>query len=586
MWYPAIGKGVMLDGKPPPVGIEPVVNQRVPDMPRLPPELSSAQRRDGEDPLAHLGQVAHIAGIDGLGSGEWTTLYEYENNAKGSRCSYSALLTSTQVADALKQKSWDLSIGHGAPGFTQRRDDGVEVTTYDRFGVDGVEPLIYVRDFHGIKPRQFDLSEEFRLFHNLYYDRHNDRYIHVDDRGNEVVAVEIGPGRVRVLNRLVRQYLAARQLALALFFDHRAHSGLDLATAESALSPIDKATEDRCYSFNIGEIDGKAFSLLVGKRIVSAPPVTQCGVWPYEADKQARYVDFVIGVDEYGNPLLHSCDPDGLANYFGANEHAPHYLTPVWFTRDVLSKYYDQPSKFSVEDGYLRCGSLWGIQIDNNIPDHVVVYLGDLGRDLHYEEQAYWRHYNVTPSERQPSETNFRRSFLAEFADPSAPDLVFKQRYAQLNEVWLGKLGWPLFRTPHEGDSHVLTQFRVPVSESPGEFENQVLFLVKLVIDSLNEAELAKACGGALANEQGIGKLERYLKTKNYPHLSRDVSALRLLQRLRSAGVAHRKGENFDKVRISIGLDRDSHRDVFRNLLAGVNQMLSDLSAHFFTATD
>jgi hypothetical protein len=98
------------------------------------------------------------------------------------------------------------------------------------------------------------------------------------------------------------------------------------------------------------------------------------------------------------------------------------------------------------------------------------------------------------------SETNFRRSFRAEFADPSAPDLIFKQSYTQLNEVWAGKLGWPLFRSLHEGDAHILRQFRLPIPESLGEFENQVLFLVKLVIDSLNEAELAKACGGALAN--------------------------------------------------------------------------------------
>lgn len=555
-------------------------------MPRIPPELASAQRDDDQDPFAHLGQVAHIAEIDKLGCGEWTVLYEYQDNAMGSRCSYSALLLSTQVAHALKTTSWDLSIGHGVPGLTQRREGDEEVTTYDRFGMDGVEPILHCRDFHGIKPRQFDLSEEFRLFHNLYHDRHNDRYIHVDDRGNEVIAAEISPGRAMVLTRLLRQYMAARQLALALFFDHRAHSDLDLATVKPALSPINKVAADRRYSFNVGDFDGKAFSRVVGKRIVFPLPITQCGVWPYDQEQQARYVDFIISVDERGSPVTHSCDPDGLANYFGKNEQAPHYLTPVWFTRDVLSKYYDQPNKFSVEDGYLRCGSLWGVQIDNNMPDHVVVYLGDLGLDLHYEEQAHWRHYNVTPSGRQPSETNFRRSFLAEFADPSAPDLVFKQRYAQLNEMWLAKFRWSIFRAPHEDDAHVLTQFRVPVSESLGEFDNQVLFLVKLVIDSLNEAELAKACGGTLPNEQGIGKLERYLKAQNYPNVIRDIDALRLLQRLRSTGVAHRKGENFNKVRTSVGLDRDSRRDVFRGLLAGVNQMLSDLSAHFVPTTE
>jgi hypothetical protein len=62
-----------------------------------------------------------------------------------------ALLSLKQAGDALKRKGWDLSIGDGTPGFARRRDGDSEVTTYDRFGMDGVEPLLYCRDFHGIK---------------------------------------------------------------------------------------------------------------------------------------------------------------------------------------------------------------------------------------------------------------------------------------------------------------------------------------------------------------------------------------------------------------------------------------------------
>lgn len=555
-------------------------------MPRLPPELSSAQRHGDEDIVSHLGQEVHIAEIDDLGCGEWTVIYEYKSNARGSRCSYSALLSLAHVAQALTQKGWDLSIGSGTPGFVQQYDSGADVITYERFGTYGVEPLLYCRNFYGVKPQQFDLSEEFRLFHNLYHDRRNDRYIHVDSRGNEVVAAEIDIGRARVLTRLLRQYMAARQLALALFFDHRAQADLDLATAKTILLPIDKVMQDQCYSFNIDEVDRKAFSRLIGKKILFAPPMAECGVWPYDAEQQTKHENFVIGVDERGSPVTHSCDPDGLANYFGKNEHAQHYLTPVWFTRDVLSKYYDQPNKFSVEDGYLCCGSLWGIQIDNNIPDYVVVYLGDLGRDLHYEEQAYWRHFNVTPGERRPSETNFRRSFLAEFSDPSEPELLFKQIYVQLNEAWVGKFEWSLFRSPHKDDAHVLRQFRLPISDSLGEFENQVIFLVRLVIDLLNEVKLAEACGGSAPDEKGISKFERYLHKQNYPHVDRDINTLRIIQNLRSSGAAHAKGNNFDKVQASVGLDRNSPRDVFRDLLGRVNQMLSDLSAYFFPVTE
>jgi len=247
----------------------------------------------------------------------------------------------------------------------------------------------------------------------------------------------------------------------------------------------------------------------------------------------------------------------------------------------VLSKYYNDPKKYSVEDGYLRCGSLWGIRIDNNLPDHVAVYLGDIGRDLHHEEQTYWRHFNVTPGDGHTSETNFRRSFLAQFTDPTAPDLIFKRRYTQLVEAWTKQFGWSLFRPLHEGDAHIFKQFRVPMSESIGEFESQLLYLVKLTIDSLNDAELAKALGGPLPDEKSISKFKRYLVAAGYAHVDRDIDLLRTLQDLRSSGAAHAKGGRFNELQKRVGLDHTSPRDVFRTLLAQVNDLLATLLAHF-----
>lgn len=556
-------------------------------VPHLPPKLAFAGRRNDENPIARLGQTDNIQEIDELGCGEWTVLYESQGGEEGRRFFYSGLLPPARVSEALKRAGWDLLIGHGVPGFSQRHDEGVTVTTFDRFGMGGAEPILYVRDFHGIKPRQIELSEEFRLFHNFYHDRHNDRYIYVDERGEEIVAAEITPVRARVLTRLLRKYLAARQIALALFFDHNARADVDAEEAKAAFPPMNVAESDRCYSFGIGASmsSNGAFSRLVGKKIIPPPPVTECGVWPYDTMRRDQYAEFVIGVARDGLPVTHSCDPEALANYFGANEDSPHYLTPVWFTRDVLAKYYGDANKFSVEDGLIRCGSLWSIQIDNNLPNHVVVYLGDLGRDLAYEEQGYWRHFNVTPGDRQPSEVNFNRSIRAQFTDPSAPDLLFKQRYTQLNEVWTKTHGWPIFLTLHEADAHIFKQFRLPLSDDLGEFDTQLLYLVKLMVDSLNEQELARVCGGALADDKSINKLSRYLASQKYTNVNRDIQLLRILQELRSSGAVHRKGNNFDKIRDKVGLNRDHPRIVFRNLLFGVNETLNDLASQFTPPT-
>ena len=108
-------------------------------------------------------------------------------------------------------------------------------------------------------------------------------------------------------------------------------------------------------------------------------------------------IDFIVGLDENGNSIKYSCNPDGLANNFGKNPDSPNYLTPIFFRREVLTKYYAHSERYSVEDGYLRCQGIWGLQLDNNHNDYIIVFLGDLGRDLPSEEQMYWRSQNIPP---------------------------------------------------------------------------------------------------------------------------------------------------------------------------------------------
>ncbi|MHB8659781.1 MAG: site-specific integrase [Solirubrobacteraceae bacterium] len=52
--------------------------------------------------------------------------------------------------------------------------------------------------------------------------------------------------------------------------------------------------------------------------------------------------------------------------------------TPVFFRKDAVRKYYGDDF-YKIEDGYLRCAGIWGLRLDNDLPDHVMVYLGDLG---------------------------------------------------------------------------------------------------------------------------------------------------------------------------------------------------------------
>jgi hypothetical protein len=123
---------------------------------------------------------------------------------------------------------------------------------------------------------------------------------------------------------------------------------------------------------------GVRLQRLCGKYLIPPFSKKKSGLWGFASDKPEEYVDFIIEVNEGGDDVLHTPNPETLENSFGKNPRSPNYLTPVFFSRDVLDKYYNQPSKYAVEDGYLRCGDLWGIRIDNHHDDKVIAWLGDL----------------------------------------------------------------------------------------------------------------------------------------------------------------------------------------------------------------
>ena len=70
---------------------------------------------------------------------------------------------------------------------------------YLRYGVDnGVEPLIFDRNFHRLRDDYREISEEFRLFHDLYHERKTGQYIKIDEDGNEEIVAVIEPNHVQI----------------------------------------------------------------------------------------------------------------------------------------------------------------------------------------------------------------------------------------------------------------------------------------------------------------------------------------------------------------------------------------------------
>ena len=279
------------------------------------------------------------------------------------------------------------------------------------------------------------------------------------------------------------------------------------------------------------------------------------------------YEDFIIGIDDNGDESVHTCNPGLLADFFGSNPDAPNYLTSVSFEKSVLDRYYQQPSKYEVSSGLLRCGSSWGISIDNHHDGKVCAWLGDLGRDLPYKEQKHWKVHNFA-SETGPSRTYIRQQLLAQPTESDTPEHLFQRSYHTLQKVCDDDLGWYLLRPLESKDKFHLQNIRVPSTDEQQEFDQLVLGLTKILIDSINEKKLISL----LQQENeiptgGILRLEIVLTTSGAPDVSEHIGFLRNLQKLRSTGSAHRKGKNYNEAISHFGNNTHELATVFEGML-------------------
>jgi hypothetical protein len=288
------------------------------------------------------------------------------------------------------------------------------------------------------------------------------------------------------------------------------------------------------------------------------------------------YESFIIGYDSDGKSKEFTSDEEKLANYFGKNPDAPDYLTPVYFSLDVLNKYYNDPSQYEVGDGSVGRKGFWSLRIDNSLAGSVLVFLGDLGK-LPHREQLYWKSHNILPQGGMSS-TGFRRAILGQWADPEKPDLFFKARLADFAKKWRNQYGWDLLLPLSESDSHYLESLHIPTTaNNTKEFDEQLLAIVKITIDSLNEKKLAEGCTSLEKGAKSIDKLESFMKSKGH-NLAEMILFLRNVQLLRSTTVAHRRSrsEN-DKLNDYFKFGAKNQRSVFEDIVIKMIWMFNTL---------
>lgn len=526
--------------------------------------------------MSDLEQRTIITNFFANGDGPWTVVYdEWSEAGVRNGGQFIALSQPTLREKILADAGWDVRKGEGIPGFVMSGD---EVSYYRSASLPEFEPLIILQEFFGVVPDVVNISEDFRYLMRLWLDGKSGNYYQIQEDGGKELVVRVSGERVEIRTPVLKRYLAARQLDAVMYIDSNVSADFDGEL--SALSDLDtdviSAERLTCLSRNVWRDSSqrsRVWTRLLAKRILEHPSREKCGIWPWDDIAPDEYPEFIIGENDSGEAISWTCSPESLRNYHGKNPDAPHYLTPVYFKPEVLKRYYEDDG-YEVRDGYLLCGSQWGVSIDNGCLGYVSVFLGDIGRDIPQSHWNHWKAYNIPPLGGM-SRSAILRSYFNQSVASDNPEHKFKRAFADLQDEWEEVWGWRLHRKGEGLDAGVLARLHIPVNESEAEFRTQSLNLALIMVDLLNEKclnqEISKVSG-----ERGIDKLRRFLEINEYEYVERDVSLLKKVYQMRSRFVAHSSGVQ-GQVKLQKELGDRSYREYFIAVINEITQMLLDL---------
>lgn len=515
-------------------------------------------------------------------------------------CLHSALVSDEKLSEALSRYEWDLS--KGSNGVSEIWSDGKWSFCHD--GINVLEPFVLYRSANYDIDNYVELSQDFRVLLNMH-----DRYVSptehcfvVDnENGDWEKVAEIKGETIRIKLTILRKYLALRRMNLLLFFDEMRFS--QQSFQELGLTPImNQIVKDDDYIYNYSSLvnshaDGnKSGGWIMGKCVLRYREKDYNRDSFDQDDRQ--YAEFIY--DYEGEPMSHSCKKETLSNYFVANGDNPLEMTPIFFKKEVLDKYYSNPNKYTVSDGAVGCEGSWSLHIDNDHRNYVIVPLVYLG-NLDYSEQLYWKGYNVSPEREMGfSKTAYTRWIEGKFCNPMFPDLQFKYRFKQFNKKWEKQFGWPLFLPLIDEDEHRYKTLHCLTTENNhSDFDEQILSITKLVVDSLNQKCLQteiddsntevesflkeRKISSSSELKAGIDKFQAFIFSKGMKNPD-VVDFLRKVQSLRSNSVAHRKSnkrKDLAKLYEYFKLDELSEQQVLEDIFVKMIMTLDTLENYF-----
>lgn len=442
---------------------------------------------------------------------------------------------------------------------------------------------------HGVRPPTVEIAYPFLWFWDAIRDGSD--WFYLDSAGREQPLIRTtlvgGDFTVEVRALEFRRYLHQRKLLGLVQHDHIRWAKV------KKFGPVDLTYNSEWCSFTFNARHGQpipgqnAHSRLLGQNIVAGIDGRPVPAWLDYG--QENYGEFIIGVEpEGGQPVFYTSDPDALANYFGKNPNAPHYLTSVHFDQQVLDRYLDEPDRYMVSGTRLSAVDMWSVSLGRTSTGDVEIYLGDLGRDLPWQEHHHWKSHNIVPrGDMDPD--RYKRDFLGQFAGTPEPLEQLRESLSEANlaaeRVW----GRALFRPLSAEEAQEFERLHPPVQRGQHALVQPILLLTKALIDAIDVKLIKDVIGSSESRSVALlGEL--------VSHLGGDASVvgpLHDLYRVRSSGgIAHLANSSRSKLLASVGLEGMAPADAVNTLATRLSSSLTSIAdiiagaASDTTATD
>jgi hypothetical protein len=379
----------------------------------------------------------------------------------------------------------------GNPGiWTTGESDKIQFTLGQTRDNNQIKAHYFVRSYnpHGHSEQRYPVAQSFIFYHELTEHSQKYNHVYIDElTDQEVIREEVNPNtddgqfRVKINRHYLREYLGARKMGLAVWLSLRRYAEL-----EEDIEPIDKIDGNRLLTVRkadwMGDGERKIYTgELVIKTIVKPYKDISWSDKNWSRKRNDHKVPMIIDINEKTGELVLS-------------EDSTFFLKPVYFKKGVLGKYIDD-ERSSVGTSSQSLGDIkyldqWSLTYGLNENDRVVVWLGDLQK-LSYEEQTYWRHFNIPPEGGIGDDfykTQIEGQWVEESESLETRVLVLRR---DINKITNRLYGTPLFIAPSD-DEEYEKQLHTAIKTGPKALKPQINALARLFVDALDKKLLSR----------------------------------------------------------------------------------------------